>query len=653
MLSQPDPLTFFRLKPIQVARVSEISEATAAVEVPPEQRVNFHIGNPLQDARLSSAFLRIALGLDVHQEDLRDSDPEAILETLGWEKQDKPKLELIIRTIQKSAPYLPRGGYSRKNPHALITAFCAWLEHQQEPLHYDTGAQSGRREIILASGGITEALRILLFAISSDLEKLPARILCYRCELPAPLKLIPNLLFEDLPADERVARDQVEQFLVDKPGVPVFLLIGGLLGEETRRKLRLLSIERPLFFIEANNAPNHLSLAREAKLVQRVIRLLTPAIFAPRLHTLSTVFLAGNADFLNVLENVHFNMKGTPSASEVEFLIYLLEQKLTGLPSETPGEVPQVRPAFEGLGSGIGAENALPELAGRAGEHLERLLNEYTGNLAHSMVSFEEKSGRLAQRVQNTWKDSLMDEFTSLDAKGLLDQLVLNVHDPAWCQVLQRSFLSAFSKHQPQYRPEALLVASGSNRTALGILGFHCGITEVVIADLSWSYEQCFPKVHAVPMNPSLELNVDALIGKIEELCRQDPSWQRRGALVINNPHNATGRILDGQAVRRLITYCLQHNIYIIDDLAYQDMAPVDDLPEIKTARQITSELTRLGEVNEKQAERVITVHSMSKTDCLAGARLAVVEIRAKELKQRYEELNSLIQPNLAAIFLC
>jgi aspartate/methionine/tyrosine aminotransferase len=346
-------------------------------------------------------------------------------------------------------------------------------------------------------------------------------------------------------------------------------------------------------------------------------------------------------------------MKGTPSASEVEFLIYLLEQKLTGLPSETPGEVPQVRPAFEGLGSGIGAENALPELAGRAGEHLERLLNEYTGNLAHSMVSFEEKSGRLAQRVQNTWKDSLMDEFTSLDAKGLLDQLVLNVHDPAWCQVLQRSFLSAFSKHQPQYRPEALLVASGSNRTALGILGFHCGITEVVIADLSWSYEQCFPKVHAVPMNPSLELNVDALIGKIEELCRQDPSWQRRGALVINNPHNATGRILDGQAVRRLITYCLQHNIYIIDDLAYQDMAPVDDLPEIKTARQITSELTRLGEVNEKQAERVITVHSMSKTDCLAGARLAVVEIRAKELKQRYEELNSLIQPNLAAIFLC
>ena len=145
---------------------------------------------------------------------------------------------MLIRTIQKSSPYLPRGGYSRKNPHALIPAFCAWLEHQQEALHYDTGESSGRREVILASGGITETLRILLFAISSYLETVPARILCHRCELPAPLKLIPNLLFEDLPADERAAREQVEQFLVQTPGIPAFMLIGGPLAEETRRKLR-------------------------------------------------------------------------------------------------------------------------------------------------------------------------------------------------------------------------------------------------------------------------------------------------------------------------------------------------------------------------------------------------------------------------------
>ena len=220
---------------------------------------------------------------------------------------------------------MPRGGYARKTPHAVVKAFVAWLEQQQEPLRYDTGEQSARREIILASGGIHETLRVLLFALSSYLAITPARVLCYRYAVLPVLRSIPDLLFEDLPADERAAREQIEQFVIEQPDTPTFVLIGELLSEETRRKLRRLSVERPLFFIEANNAPNHLSLAREAKLVQRVIRLLTPAIFAPQWDSLSTVFIAGNADILNAIENVHFNLKGTPSASEIEFLNYLLE----------------------------------------------------------------------------------------------------------------------------------------------------------------------------------------------------------------------------------------------------------------------------------------------------------------------------------------
>ena len=43
-----DPLEYFRLRPIKAAKVSEISEATSASPVPPEERVNFHIGNPVQ-----------------------------------------------------------------------------------------------------------------------------------------------------------------------------------------------------------------------------------------------------------------------------------------------------------------------------------------------------------------------------------------------------------------------------------------------------------------------------------------------------------------------------------------------------------------------------------------------------------------------------
>ena len=214
MSHSSDPLSFFRLKPIRAARVSEISETSVEAPVPAEERVNFHIGNPLQDARLSSAYLRIALGIDVQREELNEKESEAILEYLGWELSDKPKLDFLIRTIQKSTPYMPRGGFSRKAPNALVEAFCSWLERQQESLRYDTGEQSGRREIILAAGGIPETLRIILFSLSAYLETVPARILSYRCDLLPQLKAMPNLLFDDLSADEQIACEQVEQILI-------------------------------------------------------------------------------------------------------------------------------------------------------------------------------------------------------------------------------------------------------------------------------------------------------------------------------------------------------------------------------------------------------------------------------------------------------
>ncbi len=666
MQSQPDSLAFFRLKQIRVARVSEISEATAAAPVPPEERVNFHIGNPLQDARLSSAFLRIALGIDVRRQDLADAEVDILLEHLGWDKSDRPKLEFLIRAIQKSSPYMPRGGYNRKAPHALVKAFCKWLESQQEPLQYDMGEKSGKREIILASGGIDETLRLILSAISSYLQITPARILCYRYPFPQPYRTIPNLLIEALADDERIACAEVEQWFTGQPEIPTFLVVGGPLSETARRKLRLLSIEHPLFFIEANNALNQHSLAREAKLIQRVIRLLTPAIFAPRLDSLSTVFVIGNADFLNVIENVQFQMKGTPSASEVEFLDFLLapdssglEQNLAELPTETPAEIFPDNAWLDEWGEGSAAATTLSQLAARVGSRLDGLLQDNARTLNRALVALAEKTDRVAGIMRARFpknpgqgKTGLIDELADFDSLGLIDQLIENAHNPAWSQTLQRSFLSAFTRHQPQYRPEACQVTSGSSRTALGLLGFHCGITDVLFPDLSWSYEQCFPNVHVVPLTEDLALDVDAMIAKLHRLCQADPRWPEHGALAINNPHNATGRIFAEADVSRLMAYCLQRGIYIIDDLAYQNVAPVDGLPVIKTARQVADDLVRAGILDEAATERVITVHSMSKTDCLAGARLSVVEIRASELRERYRRLNDLIAPNLAAIFI-
>jgi aspartate/methionine/tyrosine aminotransferase len=651
-MPSPDPLAFFRLKQIRVARVSEISETTAAAPVPNEERINFHIGNPLQDARLSSAFLRIALGLDVNRQDLHDAAPEALLEALGWQAADRPKLEFLIRAIQKSTPYMPRGGYSQKAPHALVRAFCAWLEKQQEPLQYDLGEQSGKREVILASGGVHEALRVILHALSDYLQITPAHILCYRYDVELLESSFPNLHLARLAQDEQAARQQVEQAVNERPEAPTFLILGDLLGEETRRRLRLLSTRAPLFFIEANNAPNHLSLAREAKLVQRVIRLLTPAIFAPRLDRLSTVFVAGNADFLSVIENVHFKLKGTPSASEVEFLSFLLEQGLAEVQPPAAVAIQDERPWLDGLGQGLRAESALFELTARAGERLEQVVNRSARLAERALASLEAKATLASRIVEQRWQADLVDEFADLDSRELLEQMFEHAHEPDWRQALERSFLSVFTKHQPQYRPEACLVASGSSRTALGILGFHCGITDVVISDLSWSYEQCFPNVHVVPLTETLALDAERIIAKVEQLCQDDPRWPERGAVAINNPHNATGRIFAEEALRKLIAYCLERDIYVIDDLAYQNVAPLEALPEIKTARQIAAGLVRSGVLSEAQAERLITVHSMSKTDCLAGARLAVVEIREASLRQRFEAINARIRPNLAAILI-
>ncbi len=651
-MSQTDPLTLFRLKQIRVARVSEISEATAAAPVLPEERVNFHIGNPLQDPRLSSAFLRIALGLDVLRQELNDAEAEALLEHLGWETTDLPRLEFLIRTIQRSSPYMPRGGYNRKAPHALVKTFQKWLESQQEPLQYDLGEKSGRRELILASGGLTETLRVILIAASNYLQKTPARVLCYRFDYPELYRTIPNLLVETLSDDERAARTEVEAWLTAQPETPTFLVLGSLLGEESRRKLRLLSIQFPLFFIETNNAPNHLSLAREARLVERVIRLLTPAIFAPRLDSLSTVFVLGNAEFLGVIENVQFQLKGTPSASEIEFLHFLLEQNLADLPAEPPAEIFADKAWLDAWGEGREVDATINRLAVRVGARLQALAQEHARSLEQALQMVERQGERASQIMQKRI-NPVVDELADFDSLELLNQLIENAHDPAWCATLQRSFLGAFTRHQPQYRPEACQVASGSSRTALGMLGFHCGITDVLFPDLSWSYEQCFPNVHVVPLKPDLALDVDAMIAKIEQLCQADPGWRRRGAVAINNPHNATGRIFAEADLRRLVTWCLQRGIYVIDDLAYQNVAPVDGLPLIKTVKQLSNDLVREGLLTEIQTERVITVHSMSKTDCLAGARLSVIEIREAELSERFRALNDLVTPNLAAIFIC
>jgi hypothetical protein len=310
---EKDLLEYFRLKPIKAAKVSEISETTATSSAPAEERVNFHIGNPVQDIRLYSAYLRIMLGLEIEREELNEKTKDEIFTELGWDENDRPKIDFFVDLIKNSSPYLPRGGYLKENPNFLVKYFNDWLQKdQQEPLSYDLGNATGRREIILASGGICDVLRILFHSLANYFANLPAKVYFWGVEIPDHLNTYKSLRSEKLPENESEIVSLLNKKFEADPETAAFIILGKIPKEDTRRLLRYISRNYPLFFIEVNDAPNHLSLAREAKMMNNVLRFLTPGVFSPVLKNLSLIFICGNPDFIKIIETVHFQLKGTP-----------------------------------------------------------------------------------------------------------------------------------------------------------------------------------------------------------------------------------------------------------------------------------------------------------------------------------------------------
>ncbi len=635
----------FALRPGKGAVVSEISEATAAAPVPPEERVNFHIGNPVEDARLVERYARVALGLSA-EGPAGGEDPAGRLCTeLGWSAEQRPAVEFLLGLIRRSGPYLPRGGFQRSKPGELIERLLEWLDRQSEPLAYDLGQSSGRREIILASGGVAETLRVLFHGLSRQLERLPAWIFLHECPLPEHLREFPGLELEVLPAAEARALERLESALEGRRASPCFLVLGRILSEETRRVLRRLSRDYPLFVVEANDAPNQASLAREAGMLNRTLRLLTPGIFAPQLAGLSTVFVAGYHEFVRLIESVHFELKGTPSAAEVELLTYLLGRDWRGAQPAPDGQPtlyaekgPLLGRVQEALGDSVAAVDA----------RIARLAGERAARLEAALAAAVERTAGLAARacrpLRRVWAEE--DQLEGLGFREILQEL------PERRQDLETAFRAAFLRHHPEYLPEASLVVSGSARTALSLLGFHCGLREAVVPDLSWTYEHCFPAVASVPLTADFQLDGERILAVVEEKLRGDGAWREQGAVVLNNPHNASGQVFAAETLRRLLRGLLERGVLVIDDLSYRQVAPAGELIGPPTLRQLAGELARLGYISAEQADRVVTVHSLSKTDCLAGARLCVVEIREARLRERFRQVNQAVRPNYGALLL-
>ncbi|KAA3610053.1 MAG: aminotransferase class I/II-fold pyridoxal phosphate-dependent enzyme [Calditrichaeota bacterium] len=619
-----------KLHSIKTAKVSEISETTAAANIPDGEKINFHIGNPLQDEHLVDLYFSLCTGF-----------PKSVLDGELPETKTPDeinKLSFIYESIKNAVPYLPRGGYSSSNPPAIIKKMQHWLQNQEEPLLYSFGEKSSR-ECILSTGGKYEFLRILFSVLDRYSASLPFGLITYDFELPDHLKKIDSIK-PLLDLTKKINKITVEKILESNSGNPFLVLIGKQPDENERRVLRKSLEDKAALFVELFDAPNHKSLSRESGLKNSVLRFISPTVFGAQFSDNATQFVLGNAAILKRIEAVHFELKGTPSSTERDLTEYLI--KLGNKPEEDQ-KAPSLRPLedniFEKRFSNDKAvhynkfENRIASFSNRLEKYSSTLLKKSQKPLARYKKRYESNLSNDEYEFQ-----SAVELFTRLNSNNL----------PG----LEDAFLGQFVKHNPQYDIQNCCAISGSSRTALSILGHHCSIKEIITFDWSWSYENGFQKVITVPLFINGKLNTSGLIKKVGQKLKQDPHWKNCGAVIINNPHNASGEILDEHDLSKLLIELLDQNICVIDDLCYKDVAPSKKEIKVKTLKEIALEVAQKGHLSSKKIDNLITTHALSKTDCFAGARLTVVEISVPHLNETFLKIGNYIQPNKMALFL-
>jgi len=384
--------------------------------------------------------------------------------------------------------------------------------------------------------------------------------------------VFPSIEIESLPIKENLLFESVESHFVANPEHPTFLVLGNILSEKTRRELRNLSLENPLFFIEVNNALNHLSIQREAKMLNRVLRIITPSALSPEFSEISVNFVAGNADFISVFENVQFELKGTPAVAEVELLSFLLNIEKSKTQEEEI-ELPDNENPWDSLPEDFNKFDRNLNNVSNIAEQIGTKITRVSERVENVLQTYSKYGKSVNEKIQsfNVVPNLATDKLAFLNTNDLLHYFVTNIEKQETSTELEQSFLNAFLTHHPEYNISNCFVVSGSARTALSLLGYHCGIEEAISVDLSWTYEHCFPKTESVPLNDELGLDSNAIIQTIQTKLAQNPNWKNHGAVVLNNPHNASGQVFEDKKITELLQWLLENDIYVIDDLSYQN----------------------------------------------------------------------------------
>jgi len=604
----------FHLRRFPAAKVSEISETTAGSDVPADQRINFHIGNPVQDKSLHHLYFSLITGLPAAPPDqIRRAEGDSG----GWSESDAPLLDLLFRVTARNAPYLPRGGYSAQNPPGLIKKFQEWLTiAQPDPLEYLDGSDGRRREMMIGNGGSSEQLRLLFHGLNTFLVFTPLQVLFTGPALPDHFSAFKQILWQSLPVTDDDALEAIELSLKSNPRLPHILLLQQPATENFRRNCRTRFLNQALFIVESNGSTNHFSMAREALWANRVLRILPAAAIHPQMAWSAVTFVTGPAEFIQLLEKIHFELKGTPSAADAAWL----EANWPHNPE--PLNLPDPDKA---------AEN-----------HWQQALQHRLGQVVNRL---EQTSQSLNQRAAFS-RSGASDPLSAPE----LPEIWKSFPGPQLTAHLPQALCVVFGRHHPEYRVGSLLAVSGSARTALGLLGWHGGIRQALTFDLSWTYEHCFPQIEALPLQADLQPQWAELERRVLEKLAQDAAWPEYGAVVFNTPHNATGQVYVPAPLRETLYFLLKNGIRVIDDLSYQNVRPDSEWQELSTLRQMANELEAAGRISAAQSDLLITVHSLSKTDSFAGARLAFMEIREPALYNRVNQILAGITPNYTAM---
>lgn len=93
---------------------------------------------------------------------------------------------------------------------------------------------------------------------------------------------------------------------------------------------------------------------------------------------------------------------------------------------------------------------------------------------------------------------------------------------------------------------------------------------------------------------------------------------------ILCSPHNPVGRVWTEEELRRMADICIEHNVLIVSDEIHNDLIMPGYTHHM------------LASLDERYAQRVITLAAPSKTFNVAGLQLAYAIIPNEELRRRY-----------------